>query len=343
MTLFKGTHRDTNKPLSNLFNMPPIPGGLRERRRVICYHQTLIPGDGPYVSMLPLLEHNTGITHVILAAIHLNEGPGNITLNDDPPENPKFNPLWAEVPLMKEGGVKIIGMLGGAAQGSFQRLDGSLEQFEEYYGPLLAIIQRYGLEGLDLDVEEEMSLQGIIRLIDRLKSDMGDNFIVTLAPVAAALLGIGNLSGFDYRELEQARASKIDWYNAQFYNGWGPAEDPRMYAAIMAQGWSPRRVVYGLLTNPGNGSQGYVSREKISVVLATLVEQFPNFGGVMGWEYFNAMPGGREKPWQWVAEMSLSMGMKDVVVAARQVLAAGPMDTTLNNLLQDMMNQGRGL
>jgi chitinase len=293
--------------------------------------------------MLPLLEHNTGITHVILAAIHLNEGPGNITLNDDPPENPKFNPLWAEVPLMKEGGVKIIGMLGGAAQGSFQRLDGSLEQFEEYYGPLLAIIQRYGLEGLDLDVEEEMSLQGIIRLIDRLKSDMGDNFIVTLAPVAAALLGIGNLSGFDYRELEQARASKIDWYNAQFYNGWGPAEDPRMYAAIMAQGWSPRRVVYGLLTNPGNGSQGYVSREKISVVLATLVEQFPNFGGVMGWEYFNAMPGGREKPWQWVAEMSLSMGMKDVVVAARQVLAAGPMDTTLNNLLQDMMNQGRGL
>lgn len=323
--------------------MPPIPGGARERRRVICYHQTLIPGDGPYVSMLPLLEHNTGITHVILAAIHLNEGPGNITLNDDPPENPKFNPLWAEVPLMKEGGVKIIGMLGGAAQGSFQRLDGSLEQFEEYYGPLLAIIQRYGLEGLDLDVEEEMSLQGIIRLIDRLKSDMGDNFIVTLAPVAAALLGIGNLSGFDYRELEQARASKIDWYNAQFYNGWGPAEDPRMYAAIMAQGWSPRRVVYGLLTNPGNGSQGYVSREKISVVLATLVEQFPNFGGVMGWEYFNAMPGGREKPWQWVAEMSLSMGMKDVVVAARQVLAAGPMDTTLNNLLQDMMNQGRGL
>lgn len=323
--------------------MPPIQGGARERRRVICYHQTLIPGDGPYVSMLPLLEQNTGITHVIIAAIHLNEGPENITLNDDPPENPKFNPLWAEVPLMKEGGVKIMGMLGGAAQGSFQRLDGSQEQFELYYGPLLAIVRRYGLEGLDLDVEEEMSLHGIIRLIDRLKSDMGDNFIVTLAPVAAALLGIGNLSGFDYRELEQARATKIDWYNAQFYNGWGPAEDPRMYAAIMAQGWSSRRVVYGLLTNPGNGSQGYVSREKISVVLATLVEQFPNFGGVMGWEYFNAMPGGHENPWQWATEMSLSMGMKDVVVAAHQVLAAGPMATSLNNLLQDMMNQGRGL
>lgn len=86
-----------------------------------------------------------------------------------------------------------------------------------------------------------------------------------------------------------------------------------------------------------------MSREQISVVLAMLVDQFPNFGGVMGWEYFNAMPGEREKPWQWAAEMSLSMGMKDVVVAARQVLTAGPMANSLHNLLQDMLNQGRGL
>ncbi|KAJ5176792.1 uncharacterized protein N7482_002669 [Penicillium canariense] len=323
--------------------MPPLPGAPLERRRVICYHQTLIPGEGPYVSMLPLVEHNTGITHVILAAIHINNTPGDITLNDDPPDSPKFDPLWAEVPRVKQGGVKVMGMLGGAAQGSFMRLDGSSQQFEMFYGPLLAIIRRYALDGLDLDVEEQMSLPGIIRLIDRLKHDMGDSFIITLAPVAAALLGVGNLSGFDYRELEQARASKIDWYNAQFYNGWGPAEDPRMYAAIVAQGWSPRRVVYGLLTNPGNGSQGYVSRDKISAVLAMLVDLFPNFGGVMGWEYFNALPGAREAPWQWAAEMSMSMGMKDLVVAARQVLAAGPMASSLNNLLQDMMNQGRSL
>ncbi|KAJ6022070.1 hypothetical protein N7540_007574 [Penicillium herquei] len=321
--------------------MPPLPGGPLERPRVILYHQTLIPGSDPYVSMMPLVENNTGATHVILAAIHINEDPDRITLNDDPPDNPKFDPLWAEVPLVKQGGVKIMGMLGGAARGSFTRLDGDQDQFERYYLPLLEILRRYELDGLDLDVEEAMSLEGIIRLIDRLKADMGDEFIITLAPVAAALLGVGNLSGFDYRELEQARASKIDWYNAQFYNGWGPAEDPRMYAAMIAQGWSPRRVVYGLLTNPGNGSQGYVSGERLSPVLANLVEQFPNFGGVMGWEYFNALPGGREKPWQWAAEMSVNMGLKDLVVAARQVLTPGGIANSaaasLNNLLQDML------
>ncbi|OGE57399.1 hypothetical protein PENARI_c002G04208 [Penicillium arizonense] len=320
--------------------MPPIQGGIGERPRVILYHQTLIPGGGQYVSMLPLLENNTGISHVIIAAIHLNDQPGDITLNDDPPDSPKFDPLWAEVPLLQQQGVKVMGMLGGAAPGSFTRLDGSQDQFESSYTPLRDVIRRHGLDGIDLDVEENMSLQGIIRLIDRLKADMGDAFIVTLAPVAAALLGIGNLSGFDYRELEQARASKISWYNTQFYNGWGPAEDPRMYAAMVAQGWSPRRIVYGLLTNPGNGSQGYVSQDKIGPVLATLIEQFPNFGGVMGWEYYNALPGDQQNAWQWAAQMTLSMGMKDVVVAARQVLA-GPMASTLNNLLQDMMNQRR--
>ncbi|EAU31195.1 hypothetical protein ATEG_08022 [Aspergillus terreus NIH2624] len=231
-----------------------------------------------------------------------------------------------------------MGMLGGAAQGSFRCLDGDLEKFESYYRPLLDVIRRHQLDGLDLDVEEEMSLSGIIRLIDRLKSDLGDGFIVTLAPVAAALLGIGNLSGFDYRELEQQRSSKISWYNTQFYNGWGLADDPRMYSAIIAQGWSPQRVVYGLLTNPGNGSQGYVPPETLAAVLGVLVEQYPNFGGVMGWEYFNSQPGEREKPWQWAAQMTLIMKMKDVVTAAQQLLS-GPMAASLMSLLRDMANQ----
>ncbi|GIK00633.1 hypothetical protein Aspvir_004660 [Aspergillus viridinutans] len=318
--------------------MPPVPG-RPEHHRVICYHQTLCPNRGDYVSVLPLVKNNTGITHVIIAAFHLNEDPGHITLNDDPPDHEMYNPLWAEVPVLKRSGVKVMGMLGGAAQGSYRCLDGDQGKFERYYQPLLAMVRHHQLDGLDLDVEEEMSLSGIIRLIDRLKLDLGDDFIITLAPVAAALLGIGNLSGFDYRQLEQQRASKISWYNAQFYNGWGLAEDPRMYAAIVAQGWSPQRVVYGLLTNPGNGSQGYVPREKIGPILAVLVEQFPDFGGVMGWEYFNSMPGEQQNPWQWAAEMSLSMHMKDVLAAARQMLSAGPMASSLMNVLRDMMNQ----
>lgn len=100
---------------------------IGEGPRVIVYHQT-IHRDGKYVSLLPLITNQTGVTHVIVAAIHLNEGPGNITLNDDPPHASKYETLWGEVAWLQASGVKVLGMLGGAAKGSFERLDGPDEQ-----------------------------------------------------------------------------------------------------------------------------------------------------------------------------------------------------------------------
>ena len=288
--------------------------------------------------MLPLVRNNTGITHILLAAFHVNTDPQRVTLNDDPPESAIYDQLWAEVPLVKQSGIKVMGMLGGAAPGTFQNLDGDdAEKFERYYRPLLAVVRRHELDGLDLDVEERMSQRGIVRLIDRLKLDLGESFIITLAPVAPALLGIGNLSGFDYRELELQRGAKISWYNVQFYNGWGIANDPRIYALIIQERWAPQKVVLGMLTNPKNGSQGYVTLETMGPVLALLLEQFPDFGGVMGWEYFNSLPGGQEKPWQWAAGMALTMGMRDLLECARELMQAGTMASGLIDAMRNMM------
>src|SRR4051812_41130764 len=110
-------------------------------------------------------------------------------------------------------------MLGGAAKGSFTRLDKDDATFEAYYIPLRNLIRERALDGLDLDVEEPMSLAGIIRLIDRLKADFGSSFLITLAPVAAALISDKeehNLSGFNYEALEVMRGTSIAWYNTQF-------------------------------------------------------------------------------------------------------------------------------
>ena len=95
--------------------------------RLIVYHQTIHDPQGNYHSLLPLLTNNTGITHVIVAAIHLNEGPGNITLNDHRPDDKRFDQLWGEVAWLQGSGVKVLGMLGGAAKGSFERLSGDDE------------------------------------------------------------------------------------------------------------------------------------------------------------------------------------------------------------------------
>ena len=268
--------------------------------RIICYHQTHYLPNGDFVSLLPLITEAPSVTHVILAAIHLNEGPGNIHLNDDPPSHPKFAALWKEALILQKVGIKVLGMLGGAAAGTFARLD-SLE-FEAYYSPLKDMITTHSLDGLDLDVEEHMSLSGIIQLIDRLKDDFGNDFLVTLAPVATAFTGGPSLSGFDYPTLEATRGDKIAWYNSQFYCGWGNIEDINHYDTIIESGWLPSKVVVGLVTNPANAS-GWVSQDVLETVLTELKKKYPDFGGVMGWEYFNSLPGGEGRPWEWGALM----------------------------------------
>lgn len=95
--------------------------------RLIVYHQTYHDSNGNYHSLLPLLTNNTGITHVIIAAIHLNDGPGNITLNDHGPDDKRYDQLWGEVNWLQGSGVKVLGMLGGAAKGSFEKLSGDEE------------------------------------------------------------------------------------------------------------------------------------------------------------------------------------------------------------------------
>ena len=227
-----------------------------------------------------------------------------LTLNDHHPSHERFTTLWAELRILQASGVKVLGMLGGAAKGSFTRLDQDEPTFERYYGPLAGLVRSHGLDGLDLDVEEPMSLAGIVRLIDRLRKDFGPSFVITLAPVAAALLNAEhNLSGFDYEALEVMRGREIAWYNAQFYCGWGDCSNPLMYEMLLRKGWPSEKVVVGLVTNPENGS-GWVPWNALATVLPALVGRHPGFGGVMGWEYFNSLPGGKESPWQWCQWMT---------------------------------------
>ncbi|KAI1370880.1 glycoside hydrolase family 18 protein [Hypoxylon crocopeplum] len=281
--------------------------------RIVVYYQTTHDPDGNLISILPLItKPGISLTHLIVAAIHINENPNGLTLNDHSPSDPRYTTMWAEMRIAQASDIKAMGMLGGAAKGSFTRLDQDQATFETYYGPLYDLIRERDLDGLDLDVEEEMSLAGIVRLIDRLRADFGPNFIITLAPVAAALLDARrNLSGFDYEALEVMRGNQIAWYNAQFYCGWGDASNPVMYQMCIARGWAPEKLVIGLVTTPDNGP-GWVPFEVLGPTLAILRRQFSKFGGVMGWEYFNGRPGGKERPWEWAQRMTQLLNVDPV-------------------------------
>lgn len=286
-------------------NMVPIPRASLPR--LVLYHQTVNDPEGKPISILPLItQPDISVTHLIVAAIHINDDPSGLTLNDNRPSDPCFATLWAELRIAQASGISVLGMLGGAAKGSFTRLDQDENTFELYYAPLHNLIRDRGLNGLDLDVEEPTSLAGIIRLIDRLRADFGPAFLITLAPVVAALLDFTrNLSGFDYEALEVMRGNDIAWYNTQFYCGWGDASTPFMYEMCVARGWDSKKLVMGLVTTSENGS-GWVPWQVLGLNLSLLKRRFGDgkFGGVMGWEYFNSSPGGREKPWQWAQRMT---------------------------------------
>ncbi|WP_434391382.1 RICIN domain-containing protein [Melittangium boletus] len=273
-------------------------------RRTVVYYQTQY-ANGVYVSPLGLTNNNTRVTDVIVAAIHLNS-PTLVHLNDDPPSASKFTQMWADLRTMQSRGVRVLGMVGGAAQGSYKRLD---TEFNTYYPLLKNIITTYKLDGVDLDVEEYMSLAGMERVIRALRADFGDDFVITLAPVATALYGGGNLSGFNYEQLYRSVGGQISWFNAQFYNGWGYMGSTANYQSILNRRVIPaQKVVAGMLSNPGNGGSGYVDITTAQNTVRALVGGSQDFGGVASWEYFNSLPGDRAAPWQWAGTMSSAMG-----------------------------------
>lgn len=276
--------------------------------RVVLYVQTTHHRNGTPVSILPLITpHGRTATHLIVASFHVNEGSG-IHLNDHDPADPVFATLWAEAALVQSAGVKLMGMVGGAAPGSFtpETLDGEDAVFERYYQQLCSIVKEHRLDGLDLDVEENMSLGGIIRLIRRLRNDFGSNFIITLAPVASALVNGANLSGFSYSDLEAHVGTEIAFYNVQFYSGFGTMATPDDYIRSISAGWNPRKIVAGQLTSPTTG-YGYTPLPALNRTINALRVKYGDIGGIMGWEYYDGSPGGEKTTLQWTRIVSAAL------------------------------------
>ncbi|MFD7919424.1 glycosyl hydrolase family 18 protein [Streptomyces sp. NPDC059740] len=267
---------------------------------VVAYYQTQYSGGG-YVSPKPLAGTATDID---VAALHLN-GDGSVHLNDDPPSDPKFDQMWSDLAALQSSGTRVEAMLGGAGRGSYANLH---NDFDRYYGPLRDTLREHHFDGVDLDIEETFSLADTEHLINQLRADFGAGFTITMAPVASDLSGGSAFSGgFSYRQLEQEVGGSVSWYNAQFYCGWGDLGGTSGYDAILGNGFSASRVVTGAVTNPGTCG-GYVEPGTLAGTVRQLVSAHPDFAGVAGWEYFNAVGVDGGGPASWYANLKNAMG-----------------------------------
>jgi len=263
--------------------------------RVVVYYQTQQDGD-TYISPSSLTPF---ATHLIIAAFHLDDDK-TIHLNNVSPDDAVFDTMWTEVTFMQLRGVKVMGMLGGAVPAYFHLTS----DFDDYYKLISSCIRTHNLDGLDLDVEEVENYDNIVKLIKQLRQDFGAKFIITLAPVASALWGGANISGFDYSTLEKEHGKQIGWYNAQFYSGFASLESTDDYDKIIANGFPAGKVVAGSLTNPGSDDNTF---DEVKSTVKELVKKYGNrFGGVAAWEYFKSQPN-PDEPWQWAQTMKMTM------------------------------------
>ena len=255
--------------------------------RIIYYYQTLT--DLSYV-----LFENTPVTHIMLSSFHFGnnkDGSPYIHLNDNPPTDSKFDKVWSQLlTAFKNYNIEIDIMLGGAG-GAFQVL---FSDFDTYYPMLIKIIlDKPYIQGINLDIEEEVSLTDVRMLIFCLKRDLGPSFSISMAPIQGSLQSDEpGMGGFSYKDLYKTpEGGMIDYFNGQFYFNLSSES----FDDCVKNGYPSNKVVLGMIQSQdiSNATQ----------VVESVKKQYPNFGGVFMWEYYDAPPQGTKNPGAWATLM----------------------------------------
>ena len=252
--------------------------------KVILYYQT-------FTDISPILVVKSPVTHIHLSALHFgenNDGDPYIHLNNFSPYNDKFDSVWMNMAKAYQLGINVKIMLGGAG-GAYSTL---FSNFNVYYSFLKELIQNKPfITGIDLDVEEETSLDNIKMLMSALKKDFGSDFTISFAPIQYAMQSdVPGLGGFSYKDLLNSKEGyMIDYFNGQFYNDY--SEDS--YNQVIENGYNPNGVVMGV-----EGSDNM--EDNIKTIHSLYLKYGENFGGVFLWEYDMA-------PSDWASKMKDAM------------------------------------
>ena len=242
--------------------------------KVIYYYQT-------FTTLEQILKENPNVTHIHLSSIHFGYDENNkpyIHLNDNDPFDNIFINVWYELLIAYNFGIKIVLMVGGAG-GAYTDL---FNNFNIFYSMLLSLINRKTIiSGIDLDIEEQVDINNVKMLIDRINSDLGaKDFTISIAPIQSSLeYDQEGMGGFIYKKLYKSKQGKyIDYFNVQCYSDYSVDA----YDRIIKNGYPPEKIVMGMIS-----SQDFDDCLKVA---AKLSYKYKKFGGVFNWEYFDSPP-----------------------------------------------------
>ena len=256
--------------------------------KVIYYYQS-------FVGLEKLFSHIQDVDVLIVSSLHFgqkNKQP-YIHLNDNDPKNSIFDQMWLETEKASVQGCKIMLMMGGAGL-AYRVL---FSDFDIYY-PLLTQLLREKpwISGIDLDIEEETTLENVQMLIRHLVNDFGPDFTITMAPISSSLEADGgSMAGFNYKTLYESEEGKhIAWFNTQCYYSFSK----NTYDKIIQNGYPPEKVVMGM-------ESGQFTKQNFENALSevhNIITEYPDMGGVYDWEYLDAPPDDKD-PSKWAELM----------------------------------------
>lgn len=238
--------------------------------KLIYYYQT-------YSSLNPLIKANLKQVYVYASSLHFGRdvfGAPYLNLNDSTPDQQPDFLLDLENAYLN--GITIMVMLGGAG-GAYGAM---FSDFDTYYQLLHQFLKAYPfIRGIDLDVEEPVTMANIQHLIDCLDRDFGAEFIITMAPIAPSMSSDNpGMGGFSYKHLYQSgQGQRINWFNVQCYANY----TADVYQSIINNGYPADKIVFGMLGDsysPINFPSALDEIKKVS-------HQHVNMGGVCLWEY----------------------------------------------------------
>ena len=250
--------------------------------KIIYYYQT-------FVGLGLLLTHPKDVDVIIVSSIHFGKNKQNnsdIFLNDNNPHDPIFNQLWNETKEFSEQGVTITCMVGGAGL-AYHEL---FSNFDTYYTLLVNFIRsKPWIKGIDLDIEEDVSLEDVQMLIHKIKMDFGKGFIITMAPLGTSLsYDGGSMGGFDYKTLYLSKEGRqINWFNCQCYNSF----TVDLLNQIVNNGYPENKIIMGM-------ESGQFTDQSFIENIKKMKQKYPSFRGVYDWEYLNAPPNSKD-PSEW--------------------------------------------
>ena len=245
---------------------------------------------------------------VLVSSLHFGYDAGSpyIHLNDWVPDDARYRFLWTRLPLLKRRGVKVLFMMGGAG-GAFTDL---FENFHTFYGLLSDFLTAHEnvIDGLNLDVEENVNLNHFQYLVLKLKQDF-PNLELSLAPVVDELLNPtvpGAFSGFAYQDLFDTVGDCFSQVYVQMYAGSFTCKTFEKLVQIFTL--DPAMLVPGMLSGDFVGQGAF----DVALMNAKQMNQFCKdrgfpFGGVFVWEYSDAPPAGELCPTMWAVEVAKAL------------------------------------